>query len=72
VAIGPGDYEEITADSWARQVNDSPFALGNEMLRCWSQSSGHWDIVKRRHAAYGAGVARGYNNVWYSCVQVKN
>jgi len=68
--MGQYVYAEIVAESWVRQVNDTPLELGTEMFRCWEKSSGHWSVASKKHKYFGADMAKGKSGVWYACVLV--
>jgi acetyl-CoA carboxylase carboxyltransferase component len=66
--LGKYAYAEIAAESWERQKDDSMFDLGTEMFTSWGQSSGHWKVAKVKHKYFGADMAMGKDNIWYSCI----
>jgi uncharacterized protein YkwD len=59
---------EICAESWPEQENSTEAQLWDEMVLCWRQSPGHWSVARRRWAAYGLGLAKGRNRIWYACI----
>lgn len=61
---------EVCAESWAWQRNLPLLDVGHEMLKCWRQSKGHWDIVSGECDAVGASMACGSNGIWYAAVLV--
>lgn len=61
---------EVAAESWPWQRNLPLLDVGNEMLKCWRQSDGHWDIVSSECDAIGASMACGSNGTWYATVLV--
>ena len=63
-------YYEVTAESWPDQKNYTPEELGQEFIKCWKQSKGHWNIVRSRHRFFGADMAQGKNGIWYACIIV--
>jgi hypothetical protein len=66
--MGQYKYAEIAAESWERQVNDSPEDLGKEMFYCWERSPGHWSVASVSHKYFGADMALGKDNIWYACI----
>ena len=68
---GAGSYAEICAQSWVWQAKETSFKLGWEMFWCWQRSPGHWSVASRKHHLFGAGMAKGADNIWYSCIIVK-
>lgn len=66
--MGQYKYAEIAAESWERQVNNSPKELGKEMFFCWARSPGHWSVASVSHKYFGADMALGSDNIWYACI----
>jgi len=54
---------EVCAESWPGQ---DLIAAAEECVDSWRQSSGHWDLVSRRHVLFGYDMQRGANGVWYA------
>lgn len=69
-AAGLGPSAEICAESWPWQDSEGLEALGAEMFRSWGHSPGHWRVASAPHRWFGAGMARGSNGIWYSCILV--
>jgi len=65
-----GNVEEICAESW--YWNITPRDVANDMYKSWSQSPGHWSVVIQKHKAYGVGIAKGRNGIWYATILVKD
>ncbi len=63
--------QEIVAESWPWQADESLVALGVEMFKCWKLVGGlHWEIASMEHKFMGADMVRGRDNIWYACILV--
>jgi len=68
--VNSTSFAEIAAESWKEQKSDSKRALGDEMFKCWRQSSGHWSVASKKHTFFGGDMAMDSNGVWYACIIV--
>lgn len=64
-ASGCPEVSEICAESWPGQTL---WEASLDAWKCWQQSPSHWRTANGRPTLYGAGIARGRNGVWYSCI----
>lgn len=62
--FGGGTVSEIVAESWPNQ-NENEAA--EDAWKDWKQSPGHWREANSPHSYYGYSIAKGKNNIWYSC-----
>jgi len=72
---GYPSIEEICAESWEDQRDDTDEELWREAFYCWEKSSrekllGHWRIANNRWYAYGLAKSQGSNGVWYFTILV--
>jgi len=68
--LGQYAYAEICAESWKWQENESMMVLGQEMYKCWRQSTGHWSVASEKHVYFGADMAKSKKGIWYACIIV--
>lgn len=68
--LGKYEYAEIAAESWVRQINDTPLELGIEMFVSWKQSPGHWNVASKKHKFMGGDMAKSKSGVWYACILI--
>lgn len=61
---------EICAESWPEEVNASEDDLWKSAFKSWVQSPGHWTVAGVRHDAFGKGLAKGSNGIWFMCIIV--
>lgn len=54
---------EVCAESWPGQ---GLLESAIECVRCWRQSSGHWQAVSSPHQLYGYDMKQGKNGIWYA------
>jgi len=66
--VNTQSFAEIAAESWERQKDATPLALGVEMFACWAASPGHWGVASKKHKYFGCDMALGSNNIWYACI----
>ena len=62
---GCREASEICAESWP---NQTLWEASLDAWWCWRQSPSHWRTANGRPRLYGAGIARGRNGIWYSCI----
>ncbi len=62
-ALGGGGASEICAQSWA---DEGLFEGAIGCVRAWRNSSGHWNIAKRKHRYFGYDMVKGRNNTWFA------
>jgi hypothetical protein len=55
--------KEVCAESWPGQ---GLLESAIECVRCWRQSSGHWQAVSSPHQLYGYDIKQGKNGIWYA------
>lgn len=55
--------KEVCAESWPGQ---GLLESAVECVRCWRQSSGHWQAVSSPHQVYGYDMKLGANGIWYA------
>lgn len=65
-----GSVEEICAATWVT-TGDDPVAVAKDLRWSWKHLPGHWALLTGPAKAYGCGVARGTNGVWYGCIQIQ-
>jgi len=61
---------EICAESWRHDAGKPVDAIARTQYEAWQQSPGHWSVASTSHAAWGAGMARGSNGIWYATILV--
>ncbi len=63
------NFSEVCAESWPNQSDDFNILM-DEFFKCWKQSKGHWNAIKRG-SFFQLGLAKGKNGVWYCCLILK-
>jgi|GEM_PF-2298067 len=61
---------EICAESWRHDAGKPVEVIARSQYEAWRQSPGHWSVASTSHAAWGAGMARGSNGIWYATILV--
>ena len=72
--LGAASYQEICAESWPPrwQKDSSTEGLWRDAFNSWSKSPGHWNVASRVHQAFGSGMARSRNGVYFSTILAMN